>query len=224
MRASLTISGLNQTIIAPSARYSVFKSNVTDTYLVRPVFSIKRCAANGYIDTHTAISRLIFFFAPLNIAWFVMTIIVNAVKRMFRRRTMSQRGKEFFERPKPKFDSTSTIPIIITKFRISTSIFCRGIGPIFGRSVHTMRTLLIGHHISHQASAGFCLSRSQAVADNDCGFSTITQAFPGNFASTSPGNFAYDQAPKSHSEDVVNLSHTTILTQKTQERARTLSR
>lgn len=71
---------------------------------------------------------------PFEIAFFIMSIIVNTIQSIFRGRLTSNFCQKFFIRIKEKFDTSAAISIITSHFRIIATRFRVSIGSIFSRS------------------------------------------------------------------------------------------
>ncbi len=81
----------------------------------------------------TTIILLFLLSGPTNIAWLIMTVHVNAIKCVFRRRTSPDAIQKLFNGCKSKLDPTSAVVFEPRLIRICASLLCRMVTAKFAR-------------------------------------------------------------------------------------------
>lgn len=133
----------------------------------------------------TPIISLFYSSGPPNIPRFVMPVIINSIKRMFRRWFAPKFGIKRFVRVKPKLDPSASIIFISRKFGIGASLFGAVIAMIFRRVITPVFKSVITIPFSGTASAPACAA-GQQVACYHLPCTTFTSTQPSNLATGRP--------------------------------------
>ena len=131
------------------------------------------------IDRHeAAIVRLFLRGSPANVAEFIISIVVNAVKNMFRTWTATDMVKEGGIIVQKKFNSTASPVFVSFGLWIRASSACVGPRIVFWCFIVSMfnRKFLIVADFIMETTAGFAISLFKVVANNDTFFPAITTA------------------------------------------------
>lgn len=111
------------------------------------------------------VTRLLSRQSPINITFFVMSIIVNAVQRMLIGRAYSNFSQKFFKRIKAHLNATFAVPMIFSILRIQTSLTRFNIRFIFRCVLSAfgiaMNCIAFSCNLTMQAPARLCMPFSQ---------------------------------------------------------------
>lgn len=130
------------------------------------------------------ISRLFFRCGPAYISLFVVSVVVNAIYRMFGRRFRAKFGIKFFERVEPKLDTTFSIQTVCSMGWGCASRFSTAITFVFRRLFFSRSESVLGiaqtSDVSLKTSARFSMRAvmSQTVGSYDFPRSTVAFAQP----------------------------------------------
>lgn len=122
-------TGIAPSFVQPKADGAILRAND-----LAPLHYATSNAIYGEIPLALAVAHLVFRHRPLEIAFFVMTVYVDAIKTMFRRGLETNFIKKFRKRVKPKFNPASSIMRIAVHRGVSAAIFRRVVGFILSRT------------------------------------------------------------------------------------------
>lgn len=152
----------------------------------RPLGRRLSCVPNSNFEASSGILTLFFLCSPSQIALFIMTIVINPVQRMFRRRFKSHIIEKVLERIETKFDSTTAIMDKCRICRILTSIFSVRKRAVFGSPVSTLaiavRKMSGFAAFSSQAPTRFCMPTYQIFGRHNSLVATFAFTEPSGFS------------------------------------------
>lgn len=101
---------------------------------------------------------------PTQIIFFVVQFVINTIKRVLRRWSSANFTKEFWERIKTEFDTTTAIVFIVLIVFIGTTSFRGTIGVVFSGMFIAVGLITFYRHLTLPASARFRVSTFQGIA------------------------------------------------------------
>lgn len=144
----------------------------------KPIGQNLSFAKGGDVDITPCVTHLHERSRPPNITFFVVSVIVNAVKRMFGGRSATNLFKKMLVGLKPKFYTTSAVISVLFKSWVIATIFRSLIRPVFRRrlAVDTMSMPDVALLVQASTRAGVVVA--QGIASPRTAVSAITNAVP----------------------------------------------
>lgn len=135
-----------------------------DTGTPCPICKYERFGANGDPVITAFIPALYSACRPPHIALFVMTIIVNAVKRMFWRRAIANVVYKVLVGLEKHFNTATAVTSILRMIRVIASSLCSGEYPIFRLMSVAVSKFANFLDLTEQTSATLLVARFQLLA------------------------------------------------------------
>jgi len=111
------------TSITPSVLDARIQAKVANTPVLGPFHYGSRGAVERKATRDRTVTDLLTFSCPSNVVRLIVTVIVDAVNRVLRRRAFTNRGKKLFKRGKPKFNTSPPIVWIPNIVGVAASAF-----------------------------------------------------------------------------------------------------
>ncbi len=184
MRASIFMnSGINRTALAPVGFQALMDSGNGQPGRLCP---LGQALGNPLNCDHAVIAFIALLFksaSPSHIARLVMSIDINAVKRMFQGWATPQYAKKMLVRIKAKLNTSTAVLTKISISRIHASAFGSAIRVIFWAVIGACCRFAMGTQPSRlqlflQATTGFGSSTSQVGSLNSNYFAALAPAYP----------------------------------------------
>ncbi len=128
---SFTNRNSYSTNIAPSFATAATNCASRQSIDFTPFFRTLSYAINRHIRSRATVTGLFLPCSPLNIIWFVVSIIINAIKSVAWSGFSSYGSEKLFVRLKAKLNAPTTIFRKVWMVRVCTSVFRSTIGAIF---------------------------------------------------------------------------------------------
>lgn len=203
---SFIVPIINHTFITPTQLATILDASFVTRAQFNPLSHSQRQSINSQHHIRPTIATLAIACRPFQVAFFVMTIIINSIQRMFIGWTESHFCKKFFKRIKAKLNTSFTIMrkvniVGVITSRTSTAIcriFRSGLGIAQRMPVCYMR---LAQQVMSPASARF--SWFCNAFQSTCGYffnnTTFTFAKPKSGRITDSAKSDYGQSSIYHS-------------------------
>lgn len=168
----------SRTFIAPTASTPSVNKTVRNIIGVSPFSLGFSNTINCYISARTPISHLLTFCCPSHISNFVMPIVVDAVKRVFRRGFSTNMVNKFLKRCKTELNSPFAVMMIDGISRIRATTLSAYISVILDTMGRSKSWDVFQNSFAVQATAGLGSTLYQGRTAYDGFAATNTLAIP----------------------------------------------
>lgn len=168
----------NQAVVAPSSVTSRPQCKPINIQNIRPFLKRLCDAVVGGVIGNAPITRLFRSRSPSHVPFFIMPIVIDTVKRMFRRWFVTKFCIKFFKRFKMKFDTASAIFAIRSIGRGLASPFSMMEGTPLGTRCHSVGCVCYRVDVFSITPARRSFFCSQVRRSDSRSVAAITQTVP----------------------------------------------